>query len=90
MNFKLFITTFFTILVAEIFDKTELAIVSLSLKEEDKMSIFFGALSAFFIATIIALVLGTFISRFVSTYIMRYLSGGVFLVVGVLILLGKI
>jgi putative Ca2+/H+ antiporter (TMEM165/GDT1 family) len=90
MNLKIFFITFFTIFLAEIFDKTELAIFSLSLKEKSKVSIFWGAMSAFFVATLIAIFLGSFLTKFINKEFLRYLSAAVFFIAGLLILLGKL
>lgn len=90
MSFKVFLITFSTILIAEIFDKTELALISLAIKEKNKISIFLGAMFAFFLATILAILLGEIIHRFISPRIIRYLSGGVFIVVGIFIFSGKL
>ncbi|HIE36181.1 MAG TPA: TMEM165/GDT1 family protein [Candidatus Omnitrophica bacterium] len=90
MNLKVFFITFFTIILAEIFDKTELAIFSLSLKEKDKISIFLGAMSAFFVATLVALFLGNFLAKFINKEFLRYLSAVMFFGAGLLILLGKL
>ena len=90
MSLKIFWTAFTTIMVAELFDKTELAIFSLGLKEHSKISVFIGAMCAFFVATLIALLLGQFIARFIDAKTIRYVSAFVFFVAGTLILLGKL
>jgi putative Ca2+/H+ antiporter (TMEM165/GDT1 family) len=89
MNWKVFFITFATIFLAEIFDKTELAIFSLSMKEEDKMAVFMGAMFAFFIATLLAVILGGFLSRFIEPKIIRYVSAFIFLAIGLFIIFGK-
>ncbi|UCG35157.1 MAG: TMEM165/GDT1 family protein [Candidatus Omnitrophota bacterium] len=90
MNFKVFLGTFATIMLAELFDKTELAIFSLGLKEHSKVSVFIGAMCAFFVATLLALFLGQFIARFIDAKTIRYVSAFVFFAAGTLILLGKL
>jgi putative Ca2+/H+ antiporter (TMEM165/GDT1 family) len=90
MNFKVFLATFSTIFLAELFDKTELAVFSLAAKENSKISIFLGAMAAFFIATLLALIFGDFLSRLIEPKAMRYLSASIFFAAGVLIIFGKL
>ena len=90
MNFKVFFIAFMTIFLAELFDKTELAVFSLAAKEKSKVAIFCGAMLAFLLATLLAVVFGDFLARFISPKVMRYVSASVFFVAGLLILLGKL
>lgn len=91
MNPKVFLLTFSTILIAELFDKIELAIISLAIKERDKISVFWGgAIFAFFVATILAILLGDTINRFIGPEIIRYVSAGIFVITGIFIFLGKL
>jgi putative Ca2+/H+ antiporter (TMEM165/GDT1 family) len=90
MDFKTFLSTFVIIFLAELFDKTEVAIVSLSLKQNSKIAIFTAAMCAFFVATLLALLFSGVILRFLSPKVIRYISAFLFLLVGVLIFAGKI
>ncbi|MDP2924064.1 MAG: TMEM165/GDT1 family protein [Candidatus Omnitrophota bacterium] len=82
--------TFGTIFLAELFDKTELAVLSLAAKEKNKLPIFLGAMAAFFIATLLAIIFGDLLSKFIDPKLMRYLSASIFFAAGLLILLGKL
>ncbi len=90
MNFKVFLGSFMIIMLAELFDKTQLAIFSLGLKEKSKLSVFLGAMCAFFIATLVALLLGQFFAKYIDAKTIRYVSAFVFFAAGTLILLGKL
>lgn len=90
MDLKVFLITFGTIFMAELFDKTELAVLSLAAKEKSKLPIFLGAMAAFFIATLLAILFGDLLSKFIDPKLMRYLSASVFFAAGVLIILGKL
>jgi putative Ca2+/H+ antiporter (TMEM165/GDT1 family) len=90
MSFKIFLTAFITIFLAELFDKTELAVLSLAMKETSKWSVLLGAMCAFLLATVLAVFLGGFISQFINPRMLRYGSAVVFFGAGILILLGKI
>lgn len=90
MDFKILMTAFTTIFLAELFDKTELAVFSLAAKEKSKLPIFLGAMLAFLIATLLALLFGDMLSKLIDPKIMRYISACVFFVAGILILLGRL
>ncbi|MDD5583999.1 MAG: TMEM165/GDT1 family protein [Candidatus Omnitrophica bacterium] len=90
MNFKVFFAAFSTIFVAELFDKTELAVLSLAAKEKSKLDIFLGAMAAFFVATLLAILFGHLLERFVNPKVMRYVSASIFFVAGTLILFDKL
>jgi putative Ca2+/H+ antiporter (TMEM165/GDT1 family) len=90
MNLKVFFVAFSTIFLAELFDKTELAVLSLSAKEKSRLPIFLGAMLAFFIATLLAIVFGDILARFINPKVMRYVSASIFFAAGVLILSGKL
>ena len=90
MDFKIFFTAFTTIFLAELFDKTELAVFSLSAKGNSKLPVFLGAMAAFFLATLLAVIFGSVLSKFVDPKIMRYVSASVFFAAGFLILMGKL
>jgi len=90
MGLKLFFSAFLVVFLAELFDKTEIAIVSLSLKGNSKIFIFFGAMAAFLISTVLALAVGDLLSRYISPKLIRYICATVFFIVGFLSLFGKI
>jgi len=90
MNFKVLLAAFSTIFLAELFDKTELAVLSLAAKEKSKLSVFIGAMLAFFVATLLAILFGDMLARFINPKIIRYLSAAIFLIAGLLILAGKL
>jgi putative Ca2+/H+ antiporter (TMEM165/GDT1 family) len=90
MNVKVFFAAFSTIFVAELFDKTELAVLSLSAKEKSKLDIFLGAMAAFFVATLLAILFGQLLEKFVNPKVMRYVSASIFFVAGALILFDKL
>ncbi|MEI8350425.1 MAG: TMEM165/GDT1 family protein [Candidatus Omnitrophota bacterium] len=90
MNLKVLLAAFSTVFLAELFDKTELAVLSLAAKEKSKLSIFLGAMLAFFLATLLAILFGDTLARFVNPKMIRYISAAIFLVAGLLILAGKL
>lgn len=90
MDWRIFFTAFTTIFLAELADKTEIAVLSLTAKTKSPWPIFWGAMFAFGVATLIAVLLGDIIAKFVPINILRFVSAGIFIFIGVLTLLGKL
>lgn len=90
MDWRIFFTAFTTILVAELADKTEMAILSMTAKTKSPWPIFWGAMLAFAVATLIAVLLGEVVTKFVPINIIRFVSAGIFILIGVLTLLGRL
>ena len=90
MGLKLFLSAFSVVFIAELFDKTEIAIISLSLKNSSKIFIFLGAIAAFLVSTVLALTFGSLLARYINPKFIRYICAAVFFAVGLLSLYGKI
>lgn len=90
MDWRIFLTAFGTIFLAELADKTELAVFSLVSKTKSPWTIFWGAMLAFGLATLIAVCLGEAVAKFVPLNILRFVSAGIFILIGILTLLGKL
>lgn len=90
MDWKIFLTAFGTIFLAELADKTEFAVFSLVSKTKSPWTVFWGAMFAFGLATLIAVLLGEVVARFIPMNILRFISAGVFILIGILTLLGKL
>jgi putative Ca2+/H+ antiporter (TMEM165/GDT1 family) len=90
MNLKLFFTVFGTIFLAELGDKTQLAVMALTAEHKEGLVwIFLGAALALVLTSLLAVLLGGVITRFVPTHVIHYLAGGGFIVIGILMILGK-
>jgi putative Ca2+/H+ antiporter (TMEM165/GDT1 family) len=88
MDWKLFASTFAAIFLAEMGDKTQLA--TLSLAAGGSRWVVFAASAAALVATsAIAVLAGEVVSRAVPPAWIRRAAGALFLVLGVLFLLGK-
>ena len=90
MELKLFLSTFLLIFLAELGDKTQLAVVALSAKEKSPLTIFISALFGFALATIIAIIIGTIGAKFLPIEIIQKIAAIAFIIIGVLILFNKI
>ncbi len=89
MDWRIFFTAFGTIFLAELADKTEIAVLSLTAKTKSPWSIFLGAMLAFGIATLLAVLLGNVVAKFVPENVLRMVSAGIFILIGLLTLWGK-
>lgn len=90
MDWKIFGSTFILIFLAELGDKTQLAVIALSAKEKTPLTIFVSAIFGFALATLIAIIIGVLGTKYLPIEIVQKTAAIVFIVVGVLIFLGKI
>jgi len=89
MEWKLAVSTFVAIFVAELGDKTQLATLTLSAASTSRWMVFAGAALALVATTAMAVVAGDLITRVVSPALLRRLAGVVFVVIGLAYLLGR-
>lgn len=84
MDFKIFVTVFTTVFVAEIADKTQLAtILFASDQKNSTWLVFFAAAAALVVASGIAVFAGSLLSNFLDEKIMNRVAGILFIVIGV-------
>lgn len=89
MNWKIFCSTFLLLFLAELGDKTQLAVIVTTAKTKQPLTVFLGAAIALAVVTLIGVVFGEFITEHVPENVMRIVSGMLFLIFGGLILAGK-
>ena len=75
--------------LAELGDKTQLAILSLSGRFRSPWVDFAGAAVAMVLATGLGVLIGNFLPSIIGEKMVRYVSGGLFVLFGALILAGK-
>ncbi len=90
LDWRVLGSAFGLIFLAELGDKTQLAVVAMTAREKAPLVILAGAVAGFFLATLIAVVVGLLGTRFVPTEVIEKLAAVAFIVVGVLILVGKL
>lgn len=89
-NWKLLWSTFTLLFVAELGDKTQLAVILTSANSERPWTVFLGAALALVTVTLIGTLAGQVIARFVSPDLLRKGASGLFVVMGVLMFFNKI
>ena len=88
MNFKIFLTIFGTILLAELGDKTQLATLLFATeKEYSKITVFCAAALALILASAIAVVLGNTLSKYINQKYLSWIAGIGFIIIGIWTLL---
>jgi putative Ca2+/H+ antiporter (TMEM165/GDT1 family) len=90
MDWKLFISTFGVIFLAELGDKTQITVITLSSKTGKPIAIMLGAIAALVIVTAIGALAGGVITRFVPIEWVSKGAAVTLIVVGILMLFGKL
>ncbi len=90
MDWKIFSTAFITLFLAELGDKTQLAVITMSANTDSKLSVFIGASLALIAVTALGVLLGGVLTQFVPTEWLQRIVAVAFIAIGVLMLLGKL
>jgi putative Ca2+/H+ antiporter (TMEM165/GDT1 family) len=75
--------------LAELGDKTQLAVLALASKTKKHLQLLLGVILAFFIADGLAVILGNFITNIIPGNIIKVIAGIIFIVFGVIILMNN-
>jgi putative Ca2+/H+ antiporter (TMEM165/GDT1 family) len=88
MDWKILLTVFASVFVAELGDKTQLAtMLFASEKEVSKFTVFLGAALALVVSSAIGVAGGAALSHYVSPRQLQYLAGAGFIAIGIWTLL---
>ncbi len=90
MDWKIFGTAFLTLFLAELGDKTQLAVITMTSSTESKVSVFLGAALALVAVTLLGVVFGGVLSQYIPTEWLQRIVAAAFIVIGVLMLWGKL
>jgi len=85
---KPFLRSFALIMLMELGDKTQLSLLALTARYRAPFAVFTGATAALWLSAFLAVFLGNWLSRFVSVEKMRLVTGVVFIVFGIALILG--
>jgi putative Ca2+/H+ antiporter (TMEM165/GDT1 family) len=84
MDYKVLITVFAAVFIAELGDKTQLAtLLFASEKDVSKFTVFVGASLALILASAIGVMAGGVISQYASEKYLHYLAGAGFVGIGI-------
>lgn len=84
MDWKIFTTTFLALLIAELGDKTQLAVITLACKHQRPLPVFLGATIALASVTMLGVLCGEGALLLVPPHILRKGAAVLFLVMGLL------
>ena len=87
MDLKVLLTTFGIIFLAELGDKTQLAIFAFADESKSRAAVFLGSSAALVLMSLLAVVFGSVVGRFVPANYIRTGAGALFVILGLWILL---
>ena len=90
MDWKIFGTAFLTLFLAEIGDKTQLAVITMTAGTDSKIAVFLGASLALITVTALGIIFGGVLAQYVPTEWLQRIVAVAFIVIGVLMLVGKL
>ena len=82
MDFKILFATFGMVFLAELGDKTQLATLTFAAESNSRLSVFLGSAGALVLTSLLAVVFGSFINRFIPANYIRAGAGGLFILLG--------
>lgn len=83
MDYRILLTVFATVFIAELGDKTQLATMLFAAdKEVSKWTVFIGASLALIATSAIGVLAGSVISDYISAKHLQYIAGAGFIIIG--------
>jgi putative Ca2+/H+ antiporter (TMEM165/GDT1 family) len=89
MDWKILLTTFGTIFLAELGDKTQLAAIMMTSKTKLPLSVFIGASVALCLVTLVGVLFGEGLIAIIPEHILKKGAALAFIVIGLWMFLGK-
>ncbi|HEU4710681.1 MAG TPA: TMEM165/GDT1 family protein [Pyrinomonadaceae bacterium] len=89
MDLRVLLTTFGIIFLAEMGDKTQLAAMTMSAQTKKPWAVFIGASLALTAVSLIGVLVGSVIGQYVPLEWVKRIAAALFIIIGVLMLLGK-
>ena len=83
MILSLLLSTFITVFIAELGDKTQLATLTISGTSKKPLAVFLGSSSALVFASLIGALAGGSISNFVPDVVLKTIASITFLIIGI-------
>ena len=82
-DIKILFSTFIMVFLAELGDKTQLATMGFAAESKSMLSVFIGSAMALCLSSALAVLAGAWIARHVSPDTVRMAAGGLFVVLGI-------
>jgi putative Ca2+/H+ antiporter (TMEM165/GDT1 family) len=90
MDWRILIATFGAVFFAELADKTQLVGISMSSKTGRPVSVWLGSVAAYILVTAISVFLGAILGKYLKPELIKYTGASLFIIIGILMLLGKL
>lgn len=89
MELRLFLTTFATIFLAELGDKTQLATMGFAASTSARWTVFLAASLALVLSSLLGVLVGGTFAQHVSPHFIRRAAGSLFIVIGIWLWVGR-
>ena len=89
MILSLLLSTFFTIFIAELGDKTQLATLTISGTSNKPLAVFLGSSTALVFASLLGALAGGSISNFIPEIILKSIASVTFFIIGIRLLINS-
>jgi len=89
MDWRVLMTTFGMIFLAELGDKTQIAAMTLAAQKKRPWEVFLGATIALAAVSAIGVIVGTTLGHYLPLEWIKRVAGAAFIIIGVLVLIGK-
>ncbi|MFH1665098.1 MAG: TMEM165/GDT1 family protein [Candidatus Omnitrophota bacterium] len=90
MDWKIFVATFGAVFFAELADKTQLVGIGMAAKSGKPLVVLLGSVAAYIVVTAVSVLVGSLLGKYIKPEMIRYIGASMFIVIGVLMLTGKI
>ncbi len=87
MEWKTFLTAFGVLFLAELGDKTQLAVITMTSETKSPLSVFLGASLALVLVSLLGVVFGSLLGQYIPTEWLQRIVAIAFIAIGVLMLL---
>src|SRR6476659_136590 len=89
MDWRVLFTTFGIIFLAELGDKTQIAAMTMAAQKKRPWEVFIGASLALAAVSALGVLVGTLLGQYLPLEWIKRAAGAAFIVIGVLVLIGK-
>lgn len=86
---KTIFSTFLLVFLAELGDKTQLSTMLLASKSKSIWYVFFGSAIALILSSFLGVLAGSVINKYIPAFYIQLFSGIAFIVIGILLVCGK-
>ncbi|HEY7547770.1 MAG TPA: TMEM165/GDT1 family protein [Blastocatellia bacterium] len=90
MNWRVMLTTFGVIFLAEMGDKTQLAAMTMASQTGKPWSVLIGAILALAAVSVIGVAVGALLGHYLPMQWIKRAAGAAFIIIGVLVLIDKV